>query len=409
MSATLPVSAAGKPSARPALLVFCAGVSAALHIWKLPPALPVLQETLSLTLAQAGWLISVFQMAGMLLGLVFGLFVQRTGQRRSMLYGLIALALASFAGAFAHGVTALLLLRITEGFALLMVTMAAPGLMRQVAPKERINFFMALWSAYIPTATVIALFTGAVMLNLFSWESLWLGTSMLSLLMALLIWRVVADVETVVPTQPVSGQLWLSIKETLTVKEPWLVAITFSLYSAQWVAIISFLPIICLDVGISGTQMGIVTAVAAGVNIVGNLIAGKLLQRGVAPRTLLSVAFSTMIVTAFVAFGLKASTGVMFFALTLFSAVGGLAPATLFNLSMKIASSSHAIPVVIGWQQQWISFGQFAGPIIVAFVVDHTHGWQAVWLLTGAWGVLGIILTRVLCQSACLASVRPDA
>lgn len=398
-----------KPSARQAMLVFCAGVSAALHIWKLPPALPVLQETLALTLSQAGWLISVFQLAGMLLGLIFGLFVQRIGQKRSILSGLIVLSLASFAGAFTQSVTALLLFRVVEGFALLMVTMAAPSLMRQVAPKERLNFFVALWSAYIPTATVIALFAGAAMLSVLSWESLWISTGVVSLLMVLLVGRAVTDAENTAPAQPALGQAWQSIKETLTVKEPWLVAISFSMYSGQWVAIISFLPIICLEAGISGAEMGVVTAVAAGVNIIGNLMAGKLLQRGVAARTLLFIAFATMIVTAFVAFGLNAPNGVLFTALTLFSAVGGLAPATLFNLAMKVSATPRAIPVVIGWQQQWISFGQFAGPIIVAFVVDYTHGWQSVWLLTGAWGVLGMILTWVLCRSISLAPARSGA
>ncbi|MBW7981682.1 MFS transporter [Enterobacillus tribolii] len=388
-----------KPSARQAMLVFGAGVSAALHIWKLPPALPVLQETLGLTLSQAGWLISVFQVAGMLMGLAFGLFVQRIGQKRSILFGLIILSLASFAGAFSQSVIALLLFRIIEGFALLMVSMAAPSLMRQVAPKERLNFFVALWSAYIPTATVIALFVGAAMLNVFSWVSLWVGTGLISLLMALLVWRSVTDTEHPAATRPVSGEAWQSIKETLAVKEPWLVAICFSLYTGQWVAIISFLPIIYHEAGISGPLMGTFTAVAAGVNIIGNLMAGRLLQRGVAARSLLMVAFSTMIVTAFIAFGLNVSSGVQFVAITLFSAVGGLAPATLFNLAVKVSVSPRTIPITIGWQQHWISFGQFAGPIIVAFVVDYTHGWQWVWVLTSAWGALGIVLALVLCRA----------
>lgn len=397
-----------KPSASQALLIFCAGVSAALHIWKLPPALPALQEALSLTLAQAGWLISVFQVAGMLLGLVFGLFVQHIGQKRSILCGLIVLSLSSFAGAFSLSVMALLLFRIVEGFALLMVTMAAPGLIRQLAPKDKLNFFVALWSAYVPTATVIALFGGASILNVLSWPSLWVATGAISLMMAVLIWRTVAETAPVATTLPGLDQAWQSIKETLTVKEPWLVAVCFSMYTSQWVAIISFLPIIYRETGISGLLMGTFTAVVAGVNIVGNLMAGRLLQRGVAPRSLLITAFSSMIVTTFVAFGLQVSSGVQFVAMALFSAVGGLAPATLFNLAVKVSTTTHAIPVTIGWLQQWICFGQFAGPVIVAFVVDYTRGWRSVWLLTGAWGTLGIILTLLLCRALALKSAHPS-
>ena len=41
----------------PALVVVLAGISAALHIGKLPPALPVLREQLHVSLMQAGFLL----------------------------------------------------------------------------------------------------------------------------------------------------------------------------------------------------------------------------------------------------------------------------------------------------------------------------------------------------------------
>ena len=50
--------------ADPALLVILAGVVAALHIGKLPPAIPVLRDALGLTLVQAGFLLSLVQRTG---------------------------------------------------------------------------------------------------------------------------------------------------------------------------------------------------------------------------------------------------------------------------------------------------------------------------------------------------------
>jgi len=43
----------------PALLVILGGVAAALHVGKLPPAIGALQDTLGLTLVQAGFLLSL--------------------------------------------------------------------------------------------------------------------------------------------------------------------------------------------------------------------------------------------------------------------------------------------------------------------------------------------------------------
>ncbi|WP_431221811.1 CynX/NimT family MFS transporter [Serratia sp. L9] len=382
-------------------LVFGAGVSAALHLWKLVPALPQLQNTLSLTIMQAGWMISVFQLAGMLLGMPLGLLIPRFGLKRSILTGLYILSATSFVGAFCQHATALLLLRIVEGMALLLVTMAAPGVMREVAPKEKIHFFMSLWSAYIPTATMLALFVGAVMLMVTNWNILWIACGILSLVFATLVHRHITFVHPCAETDGLTlSRIWQRLKGVLSVKICWLLALTFSMYTSQWVAIISFLPLIYQQAGISGVLMGFCTALAAGVNIIGNLLAGKLLQRGIAPHRLLFIAFATMIVTAYIAFALDATLSIQLLAISLFSAAGGLAPATLFNLAVKIPASAYDTAPVVGWLQQWISAGQFFGPIMVAGWVDYTHGWQNVWLLTGAWGAMGIVFTLMLRRSS---------
>ncbi|MBP6346404.1 MAG: MFS transporter, partial [Neisseriaceae bacterium] len=330
-----PIDQRPSPSSlTPALLVFGAGVSAALHIWKLPPALPALQLSLGLSLTEAGWLIGVFQLAGMLLGLLFGLFVQRLGLKPSLLLGLLLLALASFCGAFMQGLFGLLAFRIIEGFALLLVTMAAPSLMRQLAPTGRQSFLMALWSSYIPLASMVALLGGSVWLQYWGWSSLWLLCGGLSLLMAMLLWHRLDPLLLGVGTEP---QPWAhtrqAIRQTLGAKAPWLLSLTFALYSSQWVAIISFLPLIYHQAGVSGALMGTLTALTAGANLSGNLMAGRLLQQQVAPLRLLRLAFVTMLLMAFVGFGLNLGPWVQFAAICVFSAVGGLVPATLFNLA----------------------------------------------------------------------------
>ncbi|MDO9201470.1 MAG: MFS transporter, partial [Hydrogenophaga sp.] len=56
-----------------AALVVAVGVTCALHVGKLPVAIPVLRGSLGLTLLQAGFLLSLVQLAGMTLGLLVGL------------------------------------------------------------------------------------------------------------------------------------------------------------------------------------------------------------------------------------------------------------------------------------------------------------------------------------------------
>ena len=91
----------------PALLVILAGVVAALHVGKLPPAIPVLRDALGLTLVQAGFLLSLVQLAGMTLGVVFGVVADTLGSRRSMTLGLVLLAIVSALGGLTQGVAPL--------------------------------------------------------------------------------------------------------------------------------------------------------------------------------------------------------------------------------------------------------------------------------------------------------------
>ena len=86
----------------PSWVIVLAGMCAALHVAKIPPALPALQAELGLTLLQAGFLLSAVQAASMTLGLVVGLSVDGLGLKRSMLFGLGLLCVASALGGFAH-------------------------------------------------------------------------------------------------------------------------------------------------------------------------------------------------------------------------------------------------------------------------------------------------------------------
>ena len=149
---------------RGAWLVILAGVVAALHVGKLPPALPVLREALGLSLLQAGFLLSMVQCAGMTLGLVVGLFADGLGLRRSMLWGMALLTLASALGGMVRDPWLLMGLRAVEGLGFLAVSLPGPALIRQLVRPQRMSAMLGMWGTYMPTGTALALLV-----------ALWLG------------------------------------------------------------------------------------------------------------------------------------------------------------------------------------------------------------------------------------------
>jgi CP family cyanate transporter-like MFS transporter len=378
----------------PALVIVLAGVSAALHVGKLPPSLPVLRDTMGLSLVQAGFLLSLVQFAGMTLGLAVGLAAGSLGLRRCMGSGLLVISAASILGGFAHDPASLLVLRAAEGVGLLLAVTPAPSLIRRLASSRNINTMLGLWGTYMPFGTAAALLASPWLLQWIGWQGLWWLLGAPSLVMAAWLWIAVPPDSRESASVP---EAWPHrLRSTLAAQGPWLLALTFAVYSGQWLAIIGFLPSIYAQAAIAGQTAGALTALAAAANVVGNVAAGRMLQRGAAPPTLLYSGFTAMAVGAMVAFlpALHAGPIVQYLALLVFSMVGGLVPGTLFALSVRLAPDGQTVATTVGWMQQLSAFGQFTGPPLVAWVANRVGDWHWTWAVTGALALAGVFLSR---------------
>jgi len=376
---------------RHAALVVGVGISSALHIGKLPVAIPALQQALGLGLLQAGFLLSLVQLAGMLLGLFIGLAADRLGPLRVMRTGLVLLALGSALGALAPDVRVLLWSRVLEGLGFLLAVLPAPALLRLwVQHPPTLARALGWWGAYMPVGTALALLGGAGVIGLVGWRGLWWGLAGVSLL-ALALLHMGARAQPAQPAQR-SPRLWPRLRRTLGAPAPWLMAMAFFCYSGQWLAVVGFLPTIYSEAGVAGLALGLLTALAAGINMSGNIAAGRLLARGWAPGLLLATGYGAMAAGAWTAFTASGWPVLQYLGVLLFSAVGGLVPGTLFGLAVRLAPDTETVSTTVGWMQQWSSLGQFLGPPAVAWLAVRAGGWQWTGWLTGASSLLGLWL-----------------
>ncbi|MEI7786329.1 MAG: MFS transporter [Betaproteobacteria bacterium] len=375
-----------------AWVVVLAGVVSALQVGKLPPALTALQADLGLTLVQSGFLLSMVQLAGMLTAVVVGLLADRLGLKRAMVSGLVLLAAASALGSLASSAAVLLILRAIEGMGFLWVTLPAPALIRRLVPVGRLAGMIGVWGTYMPLGTALALLGGPFVIPIGGWPLWWNLFALLSLAMAIWLYRAVpADP----PSLPqVRGSLVSSLAATLSAPGPWLVALMFCVYSAQWLAVVGFLPSIYAGAGLTGATLGVLTALAAGANVLGNVASGRLLQAGHQPHRLLWVGFGGMAVGSSLAFmaATEALPVLRYGATLLFFSVGGLVPGTLFALAVRLAPGERQVAGTVGWVLQWSALGQFFGPPAMAWVAAQAGGWQQTPLVTGSCCALGAAL-----------------
>ena len=415
MDGVAPIKAPAARVPAAAFAVIAAGVSAALHLGKLPPAVPALQATLGIGLVEAGFLLSLVQAAGMTLGLLVGLAADTIGLRRSMLIGLLIVTLASIGGGFVapgpNAVPLLMLLRALEGLGFLLTVMPAPGLIRAVVPVGVEKLAMGFWGAYMPLGVALALLLGPLLIASVGWQGWWWALSAVSAVAGVWVWRSVpADSARVALSAgdaagAQGGPRWRTrLGDTLRASGPRRVSLAFAVYSSQWIAVIGFLPAIYAEVGVPAGWNAVLTALAAAMNIIGNLVGGRLLQRGVPPALVLRCGFGTMAVAGIAAFaqwgqGIDAVVlppAIRYAAVCLFSLGGGVVPATLFMLAVRVAPSPTTISTTVGMMQQASALGQFLAPPVVAWLAHRVGGWQWTWMVTLACSVAGILLAARL-------------
>jgi MFS family permease len=366
-----------------AWLVVAAGGVAALQVGKLPPALAALQAQLGLTLVQSGFLLSMVQLAGLSLAVFMGLLADGMGLKRSMVRGLVLLALASGLGAMADSVQSLLVLRAMEGVGFLLVALPAPALIRRLVAPAQLAGMLGVWGAYMPTGTALALLVGPLFIPVWGWSAWWWLFAAVSLAMAMWIARQV-PADPPASVQTASAGMGKRLGRTLGARGPWLVALCFGMYSGQWLAVVGFLPSIYAEAGLSGVLLGLLTALAAAVNMGGNMASGRLLQRGWAPRSTLWLGFGAMALGSTVAFSAftEGWPWLRYAGVLLFSGLGGLVPGTLFTLAVRLAPGEQQVATTVGWMQQLSALGQFVGPPSAAALAAHVGGWQLTPLFT---------------------------
>lgn len=379
-----------RPSAQPRThwrtvwLVVAAGVASAFHLGKVAIAAPALQAQLGLSLAMLGNLAATFAVLGALGGVLAGSAVARAGDRTMLLLGLLATTLGAVMAVATESMAALLASRVVEGLGFLLITVAGPTVLGRIVPASDRSTAFALWSCFMPAGMALSMLVGPWFSD---WRSLWAAGALTAVVIgALVAWAVPPPPERTVGTPPAAR-----IIEILHAG-PVALAASFLLYSLAFFALFSFLPVLLQErLQIPPPTVGLLAAVASAANLVGNLAAGRLLQR-VGRAALGTCAALTMALCALGIFVPVLGPEAAFALCLVFSAVGGLVPASLLASVPQVSASPAQAALAVGLLMQGSNLGQALGPVLVGSAVDH-HGWPAATAcvvaatLTMAWTV----------------------
>ena len=369
-------------------VMIASGVAAALHVGKVPPALPALRDELGLGLVAAGWVASIFNLIGAVLGVASGLAADRIGARRVLAAGLVFLVAGSSAGAAADSQTALLATRVLSGLGLLTVAVAAPRIIVAAAIPRDHGLALGAWSIYMPAGMAIAMLSAPFVLPGLGWRGLWLlhaGAAALVLLIVL------AATRGVRASSDAPRRIGV---EALRRPGPWLLAAAFACYTIQFFAVVTWLPTYLVESqGSTREAAALVGALVVAANIIGNLAGAWLLHRKIDRWKLLVAAYLVMASCMAGIFSMAVPVALKIALAVIFSGVGGLLPAAVLAGAAAHAPSAGHVATVNGFIVQGSHLGVVIGPPVFAVLVTSLGGWEQGWILAAGFGLAGLGVT----------------
>ncbi|MCF8063084.1 MAG: MFS transporter [Deltaproteobacteria bacterium] len=390
-----PTSPAGRTPWAAVLILIGAGVAASFQVGKAPPVLTAMREEFGMSLFLAGWILGTFNVIGLALGSFSGAVADALGHRRLLILGLFTQAAASLAGGLSQHIRLLFFSRVLEGLGFLVVAVCGPALIVRLARARDLRLALSGWSCYVPTGMSAIMLIAPLITGPFGWRGLWIFNALILGGYALL-------VRAFIPRAPRRGdpmggilsRIFRDLLRTSTSLGPILLALTFSTYTLQWLAVMGFLPTLLVEQYGLGTGLAsILTAVVVAANVPGNLAGGWLMGKGAGRRSLIATASLLMGLSSLVIYAEGFPFWLRYAGCLFFAGIGGLLPAAVISGAPVHAPTPNLVATTNGLLMQGSQLGQVAGPPALALLISRAGGWHAApWLLCGSAG-LGILLS----------------
>jgi cyanate permease len=339
-----------------------AGVVAAAQIGGAAAALPVLQDEFGLGSTAAAWYLSTVSALGAAGGALLGWLGQTLGFARQVRLGLAAIVVADLGGAVVDSLPGLLLARVGEGLGLVMVILAAPPLLFQVAAPAHRRLVAGGWGAYMPVGSGLAALLVPPLIGLLGWR----GASVIDAVLAAAVLVVV-----LCQVPPSAGRERASVVGLLGAlrsRPVLIISVAFGLYAAQWLAVVGLLPTALVRDGLSVAAAGVLGAVVFLVNAPSNLLGAYLLHRGAPLRWVIPAGCAGMAIAVWGVLDPASPVVLRVCAALGFSMLSGLVPSALFAALAMTPLRAESAGASVGLLTQGSAVGQLLGPPLVVAV-----------------------------------------
>jgi MFS family permease len=377
------------------LIAIGAGILAGVQVGKAHIALPSIRGSFALRLVDASWILSALSFVGLFVATPIGSLARRVGTKGAVEFGLLIMAAASAAGSAASSAKWLIVSRFIEGLGFVLVVVAAPSLICDIAEPRHLRIALAGWATFMPAGVALATLLTPLLLAHHSWRSVWIADAAALAVYAFTLVHFGIH-QNANPAVFSETHLWHDLWVVATARGPVLLALIFALYTLLHLGIMGLLPtILAENYRVQQHNIGILASSAMASNILGNLAAGVLLQRGASRSLLIGAASAAMALMTIGMFSVHLSFGITYLCCFVFSCVGGVIPATVISAAPFYSPNSALLPATNGILVQGSNLGIVVGPPLISSIATYA-GWKWVPALTVAAAAAATTLAIIL-------------
>jgi predicted MFS family arabinose efflux permease len=376
------------------VVVWLAGVAAALNLFKVPPLIPVLLEAFHLQISQAGLLMSVFALTGFILALPAALFLRRLGPKTAGLLAVGCLVVGSGWGAMVSSSGPLFASRILEGAGMGLIAVVAPAAIALWFPPAKRGGPMGIWATWIPVGNVVMLNLAPALETAIDWRAVWWAGAGFALVCLILYWLFVrlppsSDRE----LDPERGDLIADtsppLRSALANRSIWLLAFEFACFNVVFIGFFTFFPTFLVEVrGFSLAEAAFITSVATLISLGSAPLAGWLSDRLGTRRLFIALPF--LVFGAMMLWPFHVTGGALIAFVVLLGIISGPTPTATFAAAPEVMGDPRSAGIGMAVIAMGINLGFVVGPFLFGLLVQ-TMGWTSAGYLMLPVALLGFV------------------
>ena len=270
------------------VILFCGALSG-INIAKLAPTITTLAAEFGLSLgSNRGIGINFYNHHGGL-WIINWWLCARFGAKRVLLAALLVACLGNIVSLSGGSVITLYTGRAIEGISLIALTLTAPTILAQHTALAHRGWVMGIWGGFMPFGCAFAIISAPYLIEQGGWQLVWQAGLVFSVFVCLLGWLFIPN-----DSKPIRYNFDIApLRRAVSLPLLMFVGLSFACHSLVYQTLIQFTPLITGSfAGISPTEGALITGIFCLMNFFGNLIAGRALQRGLAPAHIIRFIFS---------------------------------------------------------------------------------------------------------------------